>query len=161
MTTAMHHVLRPDLTRPLPSRIAALPIDARGYPVPWFVPWLADGTPEFRAMDIEKWGLAVRDRRCWICGGPLGRWLTFPVGPMCGINRTSAEPPSHLDCATWSACNCPFLSRPQMRRREDETFGPELAKEQAGFAITRNPGVTLVWTTRSYEVFHDGRGHRH
>jgi hypothetical protein len=37
------------------------------------------------------------------------RW-SFVVGPMCGINRNSAEPPSHKECAQWSARNCPFLS---------------------------------------------------
>jgi hypothetical protein len=145
--------LRPELTRPLPKRIATLPIEARGYPVPWFVPWLADGTPEFRGMDVVKWSLAVRDRRCWICGGPLGRFLAFVVGPMCGVNRTSSEPPSHRDCATWAAINCPFLSRPHMVRREDATVNAESTKEMAGFGLRRNPGVTLVWVTTSYQVF--------
>jgi len=146
---------RPELTR-LPPRLARLPLDSRGYPVPWFVHWI-DGAPEFRLMDPAKWMRAVRERRCWVCGDTLGQYLTFVVGPMCGLNRTTSEPPCHRDCAEWSALNCPFLSRPHMKRREDELI--EACKgNNAGDMIARNPGVTLLWTTKSYQVFDDGRG---
>jgi hypothetical protein len=154
----MNTCLRPDL-EPLTDRLRKLPVDARGYPVPWFVDWIdgPDGqrVPEFRAMDPQKWRRAVTERRCWVCGDPLGRWLTFPIGPMCAISRTTAEPPSHLECASWSVRNCPFLSRPRMVRREG---GMEDAEKAAGMMIMRNPGVICLWTTRGYEVFNDGHG---
>ena len=35
----------------LPARLHFLPVDERGYPVPWFVAW-RDGKPEFRAMEF-------------------------------------------------------------------------------------------------------------
>jgi hypothetical protein len=151
--------LRPELdTATMPDRMKLLPIDARGYPVPWFVAWV-DGQPEFRAMDGAKWRQAVTERRCWVCGGILGKWLTFTIGPMCAINRTTAEPPSHTDCAKWSVRNCPFLSRPKMVRREDDTINVEVcAANVAGEMIARNPGVTLLWTTRTYTVYNDGHG---
>lgn len=145
--------LRPDL-EPLPDRMKGLSV-SRGYPVPWFVAW-RDGEPEFRCMDPEKLVLAIRCKRCWVCGGVLGKFMTFVVGPMCGINRTSAEPPCHRECAQWSARNCPFLSKPQMDRRENDL--PENIVEAPGFAIRRNPGVTLLWTTKGYTLFGDGRG---
>lgn len=141
-------------TEPLPSRMQSLPVDERGYVVPWFVEWI-DGKPEFRAMSGEKWLRAVREKLCWVCGERLGRYMTFVAGPMCGINRTSSEPPSHLECAQWSARNCPFLSNPEMIRRVDETIGADMSNV-AGFAITRNPGVTMLWTTNTYSVFNDG-----
>lgn len=148
---------RPELERPIPPRIARLPIDARGYPVPWFVAWI-EGAPEFRAMDVDKWTRAVRERRCWMCGDTLGRYLSFVIGPMCGVNRTTSEPPCHLECAEWSARNCPFLSRPQARRREDDVVNASCAANAPGFAITRNPGVTLIWTCRRYRVFKSPAG---
>lgn len=149
--------IRPELEA-LSPRLQRLPVDDRGYPVPWFVAWV-DGKPEFRAMDGAKWLLAVRERRCWVCGDRLGAYMTFVIGPMCGINRTTAEPGCHLDCAEWSARNCPFLSRPQMVRREDDFLNNEhLVEESAGTAITRNPGVALLWTTKQFHVFNDGQG---
>jgi hypothetical protein len=146
---------RPDL-EPLPARMRHLPIDDRGYPVPWFVAW-KDGKPEFRAADARKLVYAVREKRCWVCGEPLGRFITFIVGPMCGLNRVSAEPPSHFECGAWSARNCPFLSNANRKRREDDEINnATLAANSPGHAIARNPGVTLLWTTTSYRRFPDG-----
>lgn len=148
--------LRPEL-EPLPRRMRHLPVDARGYVVPWFVLWI-DGVPEFRAMDRTKWVRAVQDRRCWVCGDVLGTYLTFVIGPMCGVNRTTAEPACHLDCAEWSARNCPFLSRPHMVRRDNDGLLEACAGNTAGVMLDRNPGVTLLWTTKSCRVFDDGQG---
>lgn len=147
--------LRPELTE-LPPRMRNLPVDKRGYPVPWFVQWI-NGEPEFRLMDQRKWIEAVNHDRCWVCGGKLGANLAFVIGPMCGINRTTSEPACHLSCAEWSCKNCPFLVRPHMVRREDE-FTERLAKNPAGVMLKRNPGVMLIWVTRGFRVFtHDGK----
>lgn len=147
--TPATETLRPELT-PLPDRIRALPV-RRGYPVPWFVTWV-DGEPEFRIADSKKWSRAVRERLCWVCGQRLGSYLAFVLGPMCGITRTTAEPPLHHECALWSIRNCPFLVRPHMERRSGDL--PEGASAP-GFAILRNPGVTLLWVTRRFEIFRD------
>jgi hypothetical protein len=137
----------------LPERMTDLPTDDRGYPVPWFVAW-HDGRPEFRAMDPAKFRAAIKQKLCWVCGKRLGVNLCFVAGPMCGINRTSSEPPSHVECARWSARNCPFLSNPRMVRREDEEINNAVLRDNsAGFAITRNPGVAMLWITRQYETF--------
>ncbi len=152
------HPIRPNL-EPVPRLMKDLPLDPeRGYVVPWFVAW-ENGKPEFRAMDKNKYMAALKKHLCWVCGQPLATRFAFVSGPMCGINRTSAEPPSHIECARWSARNCPFLSNPNMVRREDGILdNAKLRDEAPGFAIVRNPGVALVWITREYEVFPDGRG---
>lgn len=157
MTTLAKCPMRPDLEQ-LPDRLRGLPVDERGYPVPWFVAW-HDGKPEFRAMDATKFRRAILEKLCWVCGNHLGVYQTFVIGPMCGVNRVSSEPPSHLDCALWSARNCPFLSNANRKRREDDLINNEtLADKSAGMAIARNPGVTLLWTTRTYKPFSDGKG---
>ncbi|HTF61203.1 MAG TPA: hypothetical protein VK638_00680 [Edaphobacter sp.] len=142
----------------LPKSMQALPVDERGYPVPWFVDWI-DGKPEFRAMDFKKWIRAVRESLCWVCGVKMGYTKVFVAGPMCGINRTSSEPPSHPECARWSAENCPFMANPRMVRREDEVVNNAAFRDKAaGIPLTRNPGVAMLWFTRSYEVFNTGKG---
>lgn len=143
----MTTTLRPGLP-PLPARIARLPIH-RGYPVPWFVAWI-DGEPDFRVIGENKIPNAHNHRMCWICGELLGSFLAFTVGPMCAVNRISSEPPSHRECAEFAAIACPFLTRPHMVRREAGM--PDGVKDAAGFGLKRNPGVAMVWVTKSYTV---------
>lgn len=139
----------------MPAQIAALRRDARGYPVPWFVLWV-DGKPQFPVMDRLKWKAAIVDRLCWVCGDKLGAYLAFVAGPMCGINRTSAEPPSHLGCAEFAVANCPFLVNPKMKRIENEVTREGVSP--GGVMLRRNPGVSLVWVTKKYSTFSDGFG---
>lgn len=131
----------------LPPRMARLPRNKAGYVVPWFVAWI-DGVPDFRVIGDGKLGDAIRFRTCWLCGGTLGANAAFVLGPMCIINRTSPEPPSHRDCADYAARACPFLATPNMRRRE--TGIPEDAREPDGIMIRRNPGACLVWVSRTW-----------
>lgn len=140
--------VRPELGV-LPARLQRLPIDDRGYPVPWFVQWI-DGKPEFRVMDPVKFKRAFQERLCWVCGDTIGVHLSFVIGPMCAVNRTNSEPPCHHECAVWSAKHCPFLSRPKMVRREDEAINSAMLPEAS---LARNPGCAAVWTTRGYRVF--------
>src|SRR5678815_2221761 len=136
-----------------PASIAGLPTDRRGFPVPWFIEWI-DGEPDFRVADSRKLRLAVKQKRCWICGGKLGRMLAFVIGPMCGVNRISSEPPSHPQCAAFAAEACRFLSRPLAKRPPtgalERKFGT--AGEMPGVPLLHNPGVTLVWWTLRYKI---------
>lgn len=134
----------------LPERMAKLPRDKHGRPVPWFVAFI-DGEPDFRVIAPGRIEDAQRFSLCWVCGQRRGRYAAFVIGPMCAINRVSAEPPSHRDCAIYSARACPFLVTPRMRRRE--TGIPEEAHGPAGTMIRRNPGVALVWVTRRFTTF--------
>jgi hypothetical protein len=140
----------------IPSRIAALPRDEKGRPIPWFVHQESGQAVDFRVVDGSKLRQAVEDRLCWVCGEKLGTYITFVSGPMCGVNRTSAEPPSHYACARFSASACPFLSTPRMHRREGDYPGEVSAP--AGIALERNPGVTLLWTTKEFSILPDGAG---
>lgn len=125
------------------------PLDARGYPVPWFVQWI-DGRPDFRVMDRRKWQLAMDKRRCWLCGEALGKYATFVVGLMCLVNHTSAEPPSHMDCAKYAVKGCPFLTIPTAQYREANR--PADACTNPG-AIMDNPEVSALWTCDNWEAF--------
>lgn len=140
---------------PMPARIARLPVSRTGYPAPKFVAWV-DGEPDFRVADERFLAESLRRKLCWICGDVLGAHLTFVVGPMCAVNRTTAEPPSHRDCAIFAARACPFLSNPEARRRERGR--PDGHVPPAGEMVRRNPGVTCLWSTRSFRPFRAGDG---
>lgn len=133
----------------MPPGIAALSVDDRGWPVPWFVSWRIDRRgPDFRAVEAGKVATALNMRICWCCGQRLGETAVFLVGPMCGINRISSEPPSCHDCAGWAVQACPFLLNPHMRRMPSEDGDREV-----GVMVKRNPGVTLLWEAREWSPF--------
>ncbi len=81
----------------------------------------------------------------------MGRYKAMTLGPMCAINRTISEPPSHRECAIFSALACPFLANPRTKRREAGL--PEEAVAPAGVGIKRNPGAVAVWITEGYQPF--------
>lgn len=142
--------IRPNIAPLLPSRFATAPIDHRGYPVPWFVTLKdEDGRYEFRVIEPERYLEAARRKVCWICGHKLGSNLAFAVGPMCGINRISGEPPQHLECAEFAVRVCPFMLLPRAQRRDANL--PTVQQREV-IHVDRNPGVTLVWSTRSARV---------
>ncbi len=135
---------------PIPDRMKRRPISDKGFPVPWFVANV-NGLPDFRVADPDKLVMAVKRKLCWLCGEPIGVHMVFVLGPMCSVNRTSAEPPCHLECADYAVRACPFLTKPGMRRNEKDL--PEESQEPGGTMIKRNPGVTGLWITKSYKVF--------
>jgi len=144
----------------MPVMIARLPRNKANYPVPWFVWWNDEGVPDFRVVKPGAVPQALALRLCWICGHAFlpRENRAFTIGPMCAVNRISAEPPSHYGCAVFAATRCPFLIRPQMTRRERHM--PAEAVPPAGFSIRRNPGVALVWVTvhKGWHAFRDGDG---
>jgi hypothetical protein len=142
----------------LPARMRGLKRDHRGFVVPYFVSWFeagvevepGRGTPDFRVLSPARMARCKRERRCWLCGAPMGRYLAFAIGPMCAITRTTLEPPGHYECAHYSVRVCPFLSRPRMRRNDVDM--PE-GHWSPGLVVPRNPGVTALWITRGYSTF--------
>ena len=149
--SAMSEQIMPELNASIkglamPPEIARLPIDARGWPIPWFVD-APNGIPDHRVVDGRKFARAVRERRCWLCGGKLGRVKASVLGPMCAITRTVSEPPGHPQCAKFAIAGCPFLSKPRARRNEKNL--PEERRDPAGMALDRNPGVAALWESLS------------
>lgn len=135
-----------EIIEKMPFALAKRPRNERGYPVPWFVPF-HNGQWDFRFVRPEKIPEAVSKGICWTCGEPLERPYAFVLGPMCAVNRTSAEPPSHVQCAIYAARACPFLARPKLERLSARTDLDKSGNTTAGIMLDRNPGVALVWVT--------------
>lgn len=154
MKAPLMNTLRPELP-PLPARLARLPIDERGYPVPYFVEWI-DGKPDHRVMAADKMPRALKLGLCWMCGEPLGAFKAFCIGPMCAITRSISEPPSHLECLHYAVRACPWMTRPHAKRRGAGL--PEDARDGAGLPIKRNPGVVCLWVTRAFRPYRTDQG---
>jgi hypothetical protein len=133
-----------------PSRIARLPRDRRGFPVPWFVAW-RDGEPHFPVVDAAKLAAAWNHELCWVCGDRLGALRGWVVGPMSVIEGATPEPPSHHDCALFSVSHCPHLSNGAARYAARAPAAPGFAA-QSNVSKLRS-GAAAIWVTR-------GRGGR-
>lgn len=124
----------------MPPGIAARPRDDRGYPVLAITPW-TNGRPDFAVTSPSRILVCAVERRCSICGCGLGRgsvWRVLAADEAAavladpdGIENAAptVEPPGHRSCMLYAAVVCPWLARPNARRRLDA--------EQPGLRIAR------------------------
>ena len=156
----------------LPARIAKLPKDERGYPVPWFVhvahrrrqgglataagapAELRPRRPDFRYADFAFRAIAFKTACAGCAASGSGRHEVYAIGPMCVINRVTMEPASHRECAEFSARACPFLTRPKEKRNVKGLAG---GVRSPGMMITRNPGCVALYETPLAKPFSDGK----
>jgi hypothetical protein len=149
----------------LPMHMRDLRRDVRGYVVPFFVAWIhegkevrpGNGRPDFRIVSSKAYEDCVKSGVCWLCGKPLGSYKSYTIGPMCVINRTTSEPPSHLACAMYAVKVCPFMLNPN--RSRNEAGMPPLQDNVPGIALSRNPGVMAIWvaTGKGHTYMNDGQ----
>lgn len=150
---------------PLPPRMSRRPISNKGFPVPFFVTARdRDGNWDFRFVNPRTTEYCHNKRLCWLCGEPLERFrpFCFTIGPMCCINRVSSEPPAHIDCSVYANRACPFLTKPAMRRNDADLTEDQkgaIITNAAGIALAHNPGVSLMWITKKYEIEPNGGGY--
>ena len=125
-----------------PPALARRPRTFNGFPIPWFAANV-DGQLDIRVASAERHQQALRERRCWVCGE---RWKApwFVIGPMCAVNRNTAEPPCCEACARFSVKYCPFLTKPAMRRNERDLPGGAQWSETG---LKRNPGGVVLWSS--------------
>lgn len=143
-----------------PDRIRRLPRDARGYPIPKFVKWLADAEtgqlrPEFRIIDNEHMRRCTEHNLCWVCGGHMGVHKTFVIGVLSSVSGASGEPPSHRDCAEFAVQACPYLANPTAQRTLDDSKHGTVPLPGS---VDYKGSVNLTWTTQRYAVHQYGGG---
>lgn len=118
----------------MPPRIAALPRDRRGYPVPYVV--MRDGLdePHFTMNDTHKVVAAAHFGLCSICGEKLGAWKAMAGGPASAFHPNGAyfDGPVHLECGKYAMQTCPWLAVPGWSKRIGaRTLKPESVPEGA------------------------------
>jgi hypothetical protein len=114
-----------------PDRIARLPHDSRGLPIPWNVLRGPDGTPFFTVNDDRRAWRALREHLCPLCGERLGRWLWWVGGPLSAFdpNGWYLDLPGHHDCITFALAACPYLAAPKYIGRIDVANPSKLPPE--------------------------------
>jgi hypothetical protein len=156
---------------PTPPTVAARPRDARGYPVLAITPW-SEGAPDFAVTSTARILVCAVERRCSVCGTPLGKgpvWrvvaaeeaaaIADVVGSGSGFDAAYAnsaqtvEPPGHHACMLYAAMVCPYLARPTARRGTDAAVPS--AKFHRGEAHGSSAGLTgavVAFDTYEFEV---------
>lgn len=136
------------LSSPMPPRVASLRRDDRGYPIPYPVLYDAQGKPDFRVVDPDKWMRAIKCRLCGVCGDPLGAHLAFVGGPGSMESRYFTDLPMHRDCAIYALQTCPFLAAP--RFQYSRSISPELRVNES--VSTKRPETFGLGIARSFEL---------
>lgn len=116
---------------PLPAAMKSLPRDARGYPVPVTVPWVA-GRPQFASVATARKLIVGKLHLCGICGNEMGpgepyysTWdadnaVVYEAALAAGVvvsGQASPEPGGHRECILYAAMACPHLSSNNALRR--------------------------------------------
>ena len=146
--------MQPDQV-PVPAGLAARPRDPRGYPVLAITPW-RDGTPDFAVTSPARILVCAVERRCSICGLGLGKgpvWrvvaadeaVAIAADPVGFENAASTvEPPGHRACMLYAAVVCPWLARPNARRRLDAgVVGSPIVRGEARGAVGEIGGAVV------------------
>lgn len=124
---------------PIPARMAHLPRDRRGYPIPVNVLLDDEGLPHFTINDEKTRQMLILEDRCPICGGKLfrGRWSVG--GPMSAFHPAGRymDTPMHYECCCYAMQVCPYLAMPSYSKRLD---GRTIANRPlAGEAVFTDP----------------------
>ncbi|HEY1897030.1 MAG TPA: hypothetical protein VGG62_12185 [Terracidiphilus sp.] len=142
----------------MPDRIARLPRDRRGFPIPWNVLRADDGTPFFTVNDDRKAWTAIKESLCPICGERLGKWRWFIGGPRSAFDPAGyyLDLPTHRECAEFALAICPYLALPKYLGRIDvvnpEKLPPEAKVLLDETMITERPEIFVAVTSERVEL---------
>jgi len=125
----------------MPPRIARLPKDKRGYPIPWNVLRGVGDAPIFTINDQTKHFQALRSKLCPICGERLGKWMWFVGGILSAFAPNGAyyDLPGHHECEQFALSTCPYLALPVYLGRIDVPDPSKLPKDVVTRNITQIP----------------------
>lgn len=104
----------------LPDRMKGMKLDQRGYPIPYFTPFV-NGKPDFRYQDPEKRESCLERKVCSICAEALlAKQFWFICGPLGLKNKIHSDAPMHEECARFALMACPHLAFKSAERTSEE-----------------------------------------
>src|SRR6185295_806737 len=136
---------------PIPARLRDLPLDPRGFPITFTTTVDADGKPDFRVPDAQKWAVMCYEHLCAVCGQRLDYWIFFVGGEELFADRLFFEGPMHRECAEYSIKVCPFMALEKFKRTDREFTGDAAMLNEIDFQQAR-PARFGLGRTRGYKM---------
>lgn len=131
-----------------PTRIAKLPLDNRGFPIPWNVQRDIDGNPMFTVNDQVKHVLALTGDLCPLCGEANQQIRWFVGGPMSAFDPNGAyfDLPGHKSCIEYALQVCPYLTAKNYTHRIDVIDPDKIPEDTIALVdFTQIPGRPEVF----------------
>lgn len=129
---------------PLPERMASLPKDHRGYPIPDNILKDDAGVYHFIINDSAKRSLHITNRLCAICGQDLFGDYWLVGGALSAFHPQGAynDTAQHEECVKYAMQVCPFMAMRPYTRPEPEKVQARVQSEQARLYVdlTQIPG---------------------
>lgn len=147
----------------IPERMSSLPLDERGYPIPFIVFRDDNNKPHFTINDEYKRLSIIKQDRCPICGEKLlrGRW--FVGGPLSAFHPEGLYLDSgmHHECMNYAMQVCPYLAAPKyLKRISDKTVKTEDISQSRLFidptVIDARPDVFVAIMTTGQKLIGKG-----
>lgn len=138
---------------PIPPRMRNLPLDKRGYPIPYTV--LVEGGDVFFTINREDLRMkCLREDRCPICGTKLFRGRWFVGGPGSGLlpNGSYRDPPMHDECAHYALKVCPWLVVTEYDKRISHLFEPQTVATVDPTVIPDKPPLFVALMAVSQDI---------
>src|SRR5262245_47952542 len=148
---------------PVPKRMQHLPRDRRGYPIPSTILIDDQGRPHFTINDELKRQEQIRQHRCPICNGKLGKAFWFVGGPRSAFDEHGCyiDLPMHGDCMRYALQVCPYLAAPVYSGRLDgKTLGANAGKYGImidNTMIPNRPEVFVAVMTKGIKILRHGQ----
>jgi hypothetical protein len=127
-------------------------------------PW-RDGLPDFAVTSPARILVCAVERRCSICGLGLAKdrvWRVVAADEAVAMvadpaayenDATTVEPPGHRLCMIYAAVVCPWLARPNARRRLDAPVsGGRVMRGEARGSVGEIGGAVVSFETFEFTV---------
>lgn len=123
----------------MPARIAALPRDRRGLPIPYVVMVDDADVPHFTMNDQHKVAAAAHFGLCAICGQRLGAYKCFVGGPGSAFHPVGRyfDGPVHQECGVFALHACPYLAL-------SGSYARRVKLEKLAKRVTASAGKMLI-----------------
>jgi hypothetical protein len=97
-----------------------LPLDARGYPVPYVVECDISGKPLFIVNSAERNAICIHRKLCPICGERLTKELWYVGGPQSALHPQGCylDSAMHHECMAYALQVCPYLAMSRSAARD-------------------------------------------